>query len=216
MKLEKYQAKALWPMTVLAVFFLVAFVVESFRLPIAVANPGLFSAINLGLWLIFVADYLFMLYLAEDRKIFFHSHYLDLALVAFPFLRPLRALRLLVLFERAFSGMQQKLYVNIPVYVAGAASLLVLMGGATLYSVEVDAVDTNIKSPQDALWWAAVTVTTVGYGDKYPVTGQGRLVAVGLMITGIAVVGTVTASLAAWIVEKVNTEKTKIPPRITS
>jgi voltage-gated potassium channel len=137
-------------------------------------------------------------------------------LVAFPFLRPLRALRLLVLFERAFSGMQQKLYVNIPVYVAGAASLLVLMGGATLYSVEVDAVDTNIKSPQDALWWAAVTVTTVGYGDKYPVTGQGRLVAVGLMITGIAVVGTVTASLAAWIVEKVNTEKTKIPPRITS
>jgi voltage-gated potassium channel len=207
LKLENYQAKALWPMTVLAVFFLVAFIIESFRLPIAVANPGLFGTINLGLWLIFVADYLFMLYLAENKKEFFHSHYLDLALVAFPFLRPLRALRLLVLFERAFSGMQQKLYVNIPVYVAGAASLLVLMGGATLYSVEVDAVDTNIKSPQDALWWAAVTVTTVGYGDKYPVTGQGRLVAVGLMITGIAVVGTVTASLAAWIVEKVNAEK---------
>ncbi len=207
MKLEKYQAKALWPMTVLAVFFLAAFLVESFRLPIAVANPGLFRSINLGLWLIFVADYLFMLYLSENRKKFFHSHYLDLALVAFPFLRPLRALRLLVLFERAFTGMQQKLYVNIPLYVAGAASLLVLMGGATLYSVEVDAVDTNIKSPQDALWWAVVTVTTVGYGDKYPVTGQGRLVAVVLMITGIAVVGTVTASLAAWIVEKVNAAK---------
>jgi hypothetical protein len=78
LKLEKYQAKALWPMTVLAVFFLAAFVAESFRLPIAVANPGLFSAINLGLWLIFVADYLFMLYLAENRKEFFQSHYVKL------------------------------------------------------------------------------------------------------------------------------------------
>jgi voltage-gated potassium channel len=196
-------------MTILAVIFLVAFIVESFRLPIAIANPGLFSSINLGLWLIFLVDYLVMLYLAENKKIFVKNHVLDLVLVLFPFLRPLRALRLIILIERAFTGFQQKLYVNIPIYIGFAATLLIFLGGAILFSVEVDSPEANIKTPQDALWWAAVTVTTVGYGDKYPVTGEGRLIAVGLMITGIAVVGTVTASLAAWIVEKVNAEKLK-------
>ncbi|MBM3690611.1 MAG: two pore domain potassium channel family protein [Actinobacteria bacterium] len=64
-----------------------------------------------------------------------------------------------------------------------------------------------MKTPQDSLWWAAVTVTTVGYGDKFPVSSEGRWIAVGLMITGIAVVGSITASLAAWIVGKVRDEE---------
>ena len=53
------------------------------------------------------------------------------------------------------------------------------------------------------MWWAVVTVTTVGYGDFYPITVVGRLVAVGLMIGGIAVLGVVTASVASWLVEQV-------------
>jgi voltage-gated potassium channel len=53
------------------------------------------------------------------------------------------------------------------------------------------------------LWWALTTIATVGYGDRYPVTGQGRLVAAGLMVAGIAVLGVVTASIASWLIEKV-------------
>lgn len=62
----------------------------------------------------------------------------------------------------------------------------------------------NIKTPGDALWWAATTVTTVGYGDRYPVTTQGRLIAVALMVVGIAMVGAITASVAAWLVSQVD------------
>ena len=60
-----------------------------------------------------------------------------------------------------------------------------------------------IESFGDALWWAMATVMTVGYGDMYPVTAAGRLIATALMIAGIAVLGVVTASLASWLIERV-------------
>jgi voltage-gated potassium channel len=57
------------------------------------------------------------------------------------------------------------------------------------------------------MWWAVTTVTTVGYGDRYPVTAVGRMVAFALMVGGIAQLGTVTATLASWLVENVEAEK---------
>jgi len=59
----------------------------------------------------------------------------------------------------------------------------------------------------DAICWAVTTMTTVGYGDRYPVTGIGRMVAFALMLGGIALLGTVTATLASWLVENVEAEK---------
>jgi voltage-gated potassium channel len=67
--------------------------------------------------------------------------------------------------------------------------------------------DANITDFGDAIWWAVMTMTTVGYGDRYPVTSAGRMVAFGLMIGGIALLGTVTATLASWLVETVEAEK---------
>jgi voltage-gated potassium channel len=75
-----------------------------------------------------------------------------------------------------------------------------------LYSVQVLA--PKIASFGDAVWWAVTTVTTVGYGDLAPVTAMGRVVAVALMIGGITLVGTVTATLASWIVQRVAEEDT--------
>ena len=63
--------------------------------------------------------------------------------------------------------------------------------------------DANITSFPDAMWWGGTTITTVGYGDRYPVTGEGRLVAVALMLTGIALLGVITAALASWFVERI-------------
>ncbi len=60
-----------------------------------------------------------------------------------------------------------------------------------------------IQSFGDALWWALETITTVGYGDMYPATVEGRFVAVGLMLSGIAVIGVVTATFASWLLERV-------------
>ena len=56
----------------------------------------------------------------------------------------------------------------------------------------------NIKTAQDAVWWAVVTITTVGYGDRYPVTAEGRVVATVLMIAGVGFLGTVAGLVSSW------------------
>lgn len=61
--------------------------------------------------------------------------------------------------------------------------------------------ESNIRGPDDALWWAFVTMTTVGYGDKYPVTPGGRLLAALLMISGVGLFGTFTGFIASWFLE---------------
>ena len=63
-------------------------------------------------------------------------------------------------------------------------------------------VASNIKTAEDALWWSFVTVTTVGYGDLYPVTTAGRIIAAALMTVGVALFGTFTAYVASWFVQQ--------------
>ena len=68
---------------------------------------------------------------------------------------------------------------------------------------EQDSPYANITTFGDALWWSA---TTVGYGDDFPVTTTGRLVAVALMLVGIACIGAITAGVAAWLVAQVEAD----------
>jgi voltage-gated potassium channel len=65
---------------------------------------------------------------------------------------------------------------------------------------ERDVEGSNIKTFDDGLWWAVTTVTTVGYGDRFPTTSEGRILAVMLMLVGISLVGVITASVASWFV----------------
>lgn len=80
-------------------------------------------------------------------------------------------------------------------------SLVAVVGAATLTLAVEDGGGGSIDSFGDALWWAVTTVTTVGYGDTFPVTAAGRGVAALLMFTGIALFGVLTANVAAFFVE---------------
>jgi len=80
-------------------------------------------------------------------------------------------------------------------------SLLFMVSGAIAMLQFETTVDANIKSPADALWWAFTTITTVGYGDKYPMTHEGRLVAAVLMTIGVGVFGTFTGFVASLFVD---------------
>jgi voltage-gated potassium channel len=87
--------------------------------------------------------------------------------------------------------------------------LLVFTSSLAVLDAERGQRGATIESFGDALWWSITTITTVGYGDERPVTAEGRFVAAGLMIGGIALLGTVTASIASWLVDRVReTEET--------
>ena len=77
------------------------------------------------------------------------------------------------------------------------AVLLVTFASIAILHVEPGP-EANIANAQDAVWWSVVTITTVGYGDKYPVSVEGRIIAVVLMTAGIGLFGTFTAFVASW------------------
>ena len=154
-------------------------------------------------WAVFAIDYIANLAMAPNRGRWFVRHLHDLIILALPVLRPLRLLRLVTLLRVMNRVAGSSLRGRVLTYVLGSAVLLIYISALAVLDAEENVPHANIRSIGDALWWAVTTVTTVGYGDYYPVTVVGRLVAVGLMIGGIAILGVVTASVASWLVEQV-------------
>ncbi|MBX6371268.1 MAG: two pore domain potassium channel family protein [Acidothermus sp.] len=177
-------------------------------IPQVVALPaGVRSAISAAdwtIWALFAVEYLVKLTLAPSRSVFVRTHVIDLAILVLPFLRPLRVLRLLrlgSLLVRVLRDSRAILGRRGLRYVALVSAVVLGAGAAAEVAVERSASGGNIRTFGDALWWAFTTVTTVGYGDRYPVTATGRAIAIVLMLTGMALFGTLTAGIAAYFVE---------------
>jgi voltage-gated potassium channel len=172
-----------------------------------------FTAADYVLCVVLAVDFLVGLRLAPDPKRFVRREWLVLLLVAVPVFHPIRFLRSahtvgILIASRIAAGLARAaqlirpILVGHPLRYAASAAAAVVVGSATLvWAVEHDA-GGPIQGYGDALWWSATTVTTVGYGDTYPTTNAGRLIAVFLMLGGIALFGFVTASLAAFLVQR--------------
>jgi voltage-gated potassium channel len=156
-----------------------------------------------AIWLAFAVDYAVRLAQAADRRRWFIRHLLDLVVIALPLLRPLRLLRLVTMLRFLNRSASSSLRGRVVVYVGAGSALLAFVAALAMLDAERDSPGASITSFGDALWWACTTMATVGYGDQVPVTTTGRFVAVGLMVAGIALLGTVTATLASWLVEAV-------------
>jgi voltage-gated potassium channel len=209
--LERWEKRAEWPLAAAAVAFLLVYAVPILNTHLTPLQRQMFLWADYALWAIFGADYLMRLCLAQNRVRWFSRHLHELAMVALPMFRPLRLLRLLNLLRPLNRKAMGTLHGKLMVYVPGATILAIICSSLAVLSVERGQAHANIQTIGDALWWAIVTITTVGYGDHFPVTFEGRLVAVGLMITGIALIGVITASVASWLVEQIrdNTEGDK-------
>jgi len=99
---------------------------------------------------------------------------------------------------------------KVGLYASGVTVLVGLSASLAVLDVERDAPGATITTFPDALWWTLTTITTVGYGDRYPVSVEGRMVAAALMIGGIALLGVITGFVASWFVEKIEGEQTSI------
>lgn len=152
---------------------------------------------------VFAAELAVKVAVARRRLAYLREHWLLVAIVVLPFLRPLRVLALLRVVPfllRGLAGVRRVMdrYQGANVLVLGGVTIL---AGTGLILIFERGAGGPIQDFGDALWWALATVTTVGYGDTYPVTPAGRAVAFFVMAVGIAVFGILTAGIAAYFVE---------------
>lgn len=200
---QRYRDLAEWPLMGTAILFLAAYAWQVIGRMEGRGAEWLEATMWLT-WGIFALDYAANLWLADDRRRWFVRNLHELLVVALPFFRPLRLLRLVTLFSVLHRTVGETLRGRVVTYVAASAALLVFVGALAVLDVEQSAPDAKILTFGDAVWWAVATITTVGYGDMYPVTALGRTVAAALMMSGIAVLGVVTASIASWLVQRVD------------
>jgi voltage-gated potassium channel len=187
------------PMLLLAVAFLVVFAIQE----VVELTPEWEVAVEATSWMIWAAfafELIVKVYLAPDRRRYLITHWMDVITVLVPFLRPLRLLRLVVVGIRFWTEARTVLRER-TFGVIGTASILAVGTAALLVYLAERGGDGTIQTFADALWWAAATITTVGYGDVYPKTPAGRGVAVILMLIGISLFGLLTARVAAFFVE---------------
>lgn len=205
-RLSRWERRTQHPLLALAVVFAVAYAIpillDGHHAEVARAARW----VEWAVWAAFAVDYGVRLFLAEHRWHFVRSQPLALAAVVLPILAPLRLLRLVSAVLLVGQRVRIAAQVQLTTYVVGSALGLLIFGALGVLEVERQSPDANIRTLEDALWWAFTTMTTVGYGDHAPTTGLGRLLAVGLMLAGIALLGVVTANIAAWFIARFQEE----------
>lgn len=208
-RLRAWERRTDMPLTVLSVAFLVLYALEV--LGTRPGSPGWQVLENLlwVLWAVFVLDVAVRLWLARDRWRFVLDNPIDVLVVLAPFLRFLRLIRLVGAISVLTRTLRDDLRGRVSGYLVVTVTLLGFVAALGVYEAERDAPEATITSFGDALWWVLTTITTVGYGDRYPVTVEGRLVAAGLMLAGIAVLGTVTATIASWFSQQIEESRSR-------
>jgi voltage-gated potassium channel len=218
-KLQSWQNKTDGLLVVIAVGSLPLLLLETISDRLPEGDRNFIVIVNLVVFIVFAIDYIVKLVLTDSKPTYIRTQWLSLfivisqllallpALGIFGVLRGVRAIRVFGVIARIFgigaatksSGKEffKKRAASVAFGVAG----LTLITSAVAFTIAEDVGDgRRIHSFFDALWWSAATITTVGYGDIYPVTTAGRIIAVFTMVVGISTLAVVTAGIAKFLI----------------
>ena len=203
-RVQRWEARTAWPMFVLSVVFFAASVWSLADDSLPVHLRTMLALLILGLWVYFIVDFVLRMTVSRRPVAFIRSRWYELISLVLPLLRPfliLAYLWRLPLFDRFGAAGQRARYL---VSVASFALLFVYTASTAVWFVEGHDPHANIVDLGDAIWWGFCTIATVGYGDFTPVTTFGRVLAVGLMLGGIVVIGVTSAAFISALTERVH------------
>ncbi len=193
--LETIERRTELPLLLLSIV-MIPLLLGPFLWEMSATEEATFFSLDTMIWALFAVDLGTKVLVAPDRLGYLRSHWLDVLVVAVPFARPLRVARILLFGSRAIAG--AKRFVQLDFLLVYALGLIVIC--ATLVTALESGTDSTIETFPDALWWAVVTITTVGYGDVVPRTAEGKAIGMVLMLGGIGIFGALTANLASLFV----------------
>ena len=174
---------------------------------------------NWAIWVVFLAETAFVLTVAPRKRAALRAHWLDVAIVVVTIplygrllssmrlvrlVRLLRLLRAVALVSRALQAERRLTSANVFRFVGLSTIFLTVIAGAVQATLDSN----DFKSFWDGVWWAVVTVTTVGYGDIYPSTVVGRIIGIVLMLVGIGFLAVLTATIASRFVKEARSAET--------
>ena len=197
--LAEWEDRSSRPMFVASVLYLLAFAAPIMSTRIQEPYDGYLNIIQMILWGLFAADYCIRLYLAPRRLYFITHNLMNLAIVLLPAWRIVSFLAMIHL----TANRQYKRLSELGMKLFGYTAIFIIMFALAIYSVESSEPGAMIRDLPTAYWWTFTTLATVGYGDVYPVTGIGRVIAVVVMLYGVGMVAVATGALASWIIEKI-------------
>ncbi|BDQ11689.1 potassium channel family protein [Sediminibacterium sp. TEGAF015] len=200
---------------ILSIYVLLALTIDTFfQLPKEVSRT--LNILDNIICIVFLIDFCIQLYKSENKLKFLKWGWIDLisSIPTLDIMRAGRMLRLIRLLRilRAFRSTKNLVHYIFKNKTKGAltsasiiAVLMIIFSSVAILQFETNT-NSNIKTAEDAIWWSYVTITTVGYGDKFPVTTEGRIIAAILMTVGVGLFGTFTAYLASWFLEQTKIE----------
>ncbi|MFM2321771.1 MAG: hypothetical protein RL612_918 [Actinomycetota bacterium] len=203
---EKWERHSTIPLALLALVYLGLYAVEVLGDESQVILFDLILVSDI-IWGIFIVDFVARLVLHDNKKSFLKKNIIELIGLLLPFFRAFRMFRVVIaigFLTRAAKSLQGR----INIYIGLILPMLIFTCSLGVYEAEHRAPGANITNYGDALWWAFVTITTIGYGDYFPVTFEGRTIAVLLMLSGLALVSVITVSFASWFLDRMNIEVT--------
>lgn len=190
-----------WTMITLSFLFLVGYSLIVLRPDL----PGTsMSWVLLGMiviWLLFITEYVIAFIRSKQGLRFISQHWLVSLSILLPAVRPFLLLRYLNQLKYFRRGTGNAVRVRLVITAISFAALFIYMISLTVLRFERNAPGATILSFGDSIWWAFVTIATVGYGDMFPVTIPGRFFAIILMIGGVAIVGTASALVVSYLGE---------------
>lgn len=206
---QKYRRAARYPLFLAGICFIVGFfliIEHGSDLDVTIGQVMLTAS-----WAIFLADYVISLLLSPNKLDFIKTHPLQAIGVLFP---PLRIVLIFHAIVQVIQSSKGAFGQRVRLYLIYVSTLVVFVSSVAVLAVERNAPGATIVSMGDSLWWAAETISTVGYGDMVPVTFLGRVIAVSLMINGIAILSVVTATVSqAFMNSQLDLKPKKAPPK---